>query len=146
MPLHLLKLCVGAESLDDLRTWIDTTIERKKRAGLPAEQIHTTRMMPRQRDELLDGGSLYWVIKGTIQARQRLIDIRPFTDAEGIGRCNLVLEPELIATRPQPRRPFQGWRYLKPGDAPDDLSIGSAEGAESLTPTMRQDLIELGLL
>ena len=146
MPLHLLKLCVGAESLDDLRTWIDTTIERKKRAGLPAEQIHTTRMMPRQRDELLDGGSLYWVIKGTIQARQRLIDIRPFTDVEGIGRCNLVLEPELIATRPQPRRPFQGWRYLKPGDAPDDLSIGSAEGAESLTPTMRQDLIELGLL
>jgi len=146
MQLHLLKLCVGAESLDDLRDWIAATIERKKRAGVPAEQIHTTRMMPRQRDELLDGGSLYWVIKGTIQARQRLIDIRPFTDDAGISRCNLVLEPELVATRLQPRRPFQGWRYLKSEDAPVDLLVGSGEGAESLTPTMRQELMELGLL
>lgn len=146
MSLHLLKLCVGAESLDDHRHWVAMTLERKRRAGLPVEQLHTTRMVPKQRDALLDGGSLYWVIKGTIACRQRLLDIRPFKDDEGISRCHLVLEPVLIATRPQPRRPFQGWRYLKPEDAPADLAHVAGEGAEAIAPSMRRDLVELGLL
>lgn len=146
MSLHLLKLCVGAESLDDHRHWVAMTLERKRRSGLPVEQLHTTRMVPKQRDALLDGGSLYWVIKGTIACRQRLLDIRPFKDEEGIGRCHLVLEPELIATRPQPRRPFQGWRYLKAEDAPADLAHFVGEGAETIAPSMRRDLVELGLL
>jgi hypothetical protein len=108
------------------------------------EQFHTTRMVPKRAAELLDGGSLYWVIKGNIQARQRLVDIRPFVDAEGISRCNLVLEPVLHETSWAPRRPFQGWRYLDPKDAPPDLSA-AGEGAE-LPPELRRELAGLGLL
>lgn len=147
MALHLIKLCVGAESFDDHRDWIATMLARKKRLGQPAEQLHTTRMVPKRMDELLDGGSLYWVIKGVVQARQALVDIRPFKDDEGVNRCHLVLEPTLIATRGQPRRPFQGWRYLKAEDAPADLeTLAEGEGAGELHPTMRQDLMTLGLL
>lgn len=146
MSLHLIKLCVGAESLEDHRAWVAQTLERKRRAGLPVEQIHTTRMVPKQRDALLDGGSLYWVIKGSVQCRQRLVDIRPFKDDEGINRCHLVMEPELIATRPQPRRPFQGWRYLAAADAPADLTSSGADDIDSIAPAMRQDLMELGLI
>jgi hypothetical protein len=146
MSLHLLKLCVGAESLEDHREWIAHTLERKRRAGLPEEQLHTTRMVPKQRDALLQGGSLYWVIKGSIQGRQKLLDIRPFKDDEGINRCHLVMEPVLFATRPQPRRPFQGWRYLKASDAPADLSELGGQSIESIEPAMRQELIELGLI
>jgi len=146
MSLHLLKLCVGAESLEDHREWITRTLERKRRAGLPEEQLHTTRMVPKQRDALLQGGSLYWVIKGSIQGRQKLLDIRPFKDDEGINRCHLVMEPVLFATRPQPRRPFQGWRYLKASDAPADLSELGGQSIESIEPAMRQELIELGLI
>ncbi|MEQ8658077.1 MAG: DUF1489 domain-containing protein [Hyphomicrobiales bacterium] len=146
MSLHLLKLCVGAESLEDHRDWIAQTLERKRRAGLSEEQLHTTRMVPKQRDALLNGGSLYWVIKGSIQGRQKLLDIRPFKDEEGISRCHLVMEPILIATRPQPRRPFQGWRYLKASDAPADLSETTGDDLRTIEPAMRRDLIELGLL
>jgi hypothetical protein len=146
MSLHLLKLCVGADSLEDHRAWIGHMLAKKREAGLPEEQFHTTRMMPKQREALLDGGSLYWVIKGSVQCRQRLLDIRPFKDDEGINRCHLVLEPVLVATRPQPRRPFQGWRYLKDSDAPADLSPTIADEGQSLAPAMRKELVELGLL
>jgi hypothetical protein len=115
MSLNLLKLCVGAESVEDLEGWIGERMAARRAAGEPEEQIHTTRMVPKRIDELLDGGSLFWVIKGGIQCRQRLLDIRPFTDSEGIGRCHLVLEPVLSRTEWQPRRPFQGWRYLVAG-------------------------------
>lgn len=113
-------------------------------AGLPDEQTHTTRMVPTRRDELLDGGSLYWVIKGRIQVRQHLLDIRPFTDDAGVKRCDLVLEPRLILTQYQPKRPFQGWRYLKADDAPADIKT-SGKG-EALSEQMRQELSELCLL
>lgn len=146
MALNLIKLCVGAESLDDHRAWIAHMLDRKRLMGLPVEQLHTTRMMPKRAEELLDGGSLYWVIKGSVQARQRLIGIRPFTDNEGIARCHLVLEPELVATRPQPRRPFQGWRYFPQSDVPADLTKAEAQSAQALTPAMRSQLVELGLL
>ena len=94
--------------------------------------------------ELLDGGSLYWVIKGNVQARQKLVGIEPFTDNEGIGRCRLVLDPVLVHTRWQPKRPFQGWRYLKDDDKPADL--GDDEGMEDLPPELRGELASLGLL
>lgn len=145
MALNLVKLCVGAESVEDLQAWIEGRLARARAAGRPAEQSHTTRMVPRQRDLLLDGGSLYWVIKGSIQVRQRLLDIRPFTDADGIGRCDLVLDPQLVPTRWQPRRPFQGWRYLKPEDAPADLA-GGADALHELPGELRRELAELGLL
>lgn len=146
MTLNLIKLCVGAESLEDHRAWIDAMLARKQMLGLPVEQFHTTRMVPKRAKELLDGGSLYWVIKGSVQARQKLVDIRPFKDDEGIGRCHLVLDPQLVATRPQPRRPFQGWRYLMASDAPSDLADMKGDGAASMTQEMRLELAELGLL
>lgn len=145
MALHLLKLCVGADSVEDLAAWIDFRLDELRARGLPAEQTHTTRMVPTRRDEILDGGSLYWVIKGTIQVRQVVLDIRPFTDTAGIKRCNLVLEPVLHPTRAQPRRPFQGWRYLAPEDAPADRAGGRGEAGE-IPEAMRRELAELGLL
>lgn len=111
-------------------------------AGEEEMLFHTTRMVPKRIDELLDGGALYWVIKGNVQARQKLIDIRPFTDGEGIRRCRLMLESDLQPTEWQPRRPFQGWRYLKQEDAPPLLD----EGATAVPPQLRSQLAELGLL
>ena len=144
MPLHLLKLCVGAESVEDLEAWIDQRQRRTLVAGQPAEHAHTTRMVPKRVEELLAGGSLYWVIKGGVQCRQRLADIRPFVDGDGISRCHLVFEREVVRTAWQPRRPFQGWHYLTPEDAPADLRAG--EGTVDLPAPLRRELAELGLL
>ncbi|MTI44189.1 hypothetical protein JM93_04139 [Roseibium hamelinense] len=144
MTLHLMKLCVGADSVESLQAWVDFRQEQRRLAGEPAEQIHTTRMVPTRKDELLDGGSLYWVIKGRIQVRQHLLDIRPFTDQAGVKRCDLVLEPRLILTQYQPKRPFQGWRYLKGGDAPADIKGGNE--AAAMPDAMRRDLTELCLI
>lgn len=145
MSLHMVKLCVGCESVEDLESWISTRLDARRAAGEPAEQFHTTRMVPVRRDELLAGGSLYWVIKGVVQCRQRLVDIRPFTDGEGIGRCHLILEPEVIRTDLQPKRPFQGWRYLKLKDAPGDVS-GDRAALLEMPVQLRRELTELGLL
>ncbi len=144
MALHILKLCVGADSVDDLRAFIEARVADQLARGLPREQVHTTRMIPKRRDEVLDGGSLYWVIKGHVQVRQRLVDIRPFVDGEGISRCHLVMEPVLRLTEWQPRRPFQGWRYLQEKDAPRD--VGDEEGSADLPSEMRRELTSLGLL
>lgn len=145
MALNLLKLCVGVDSVEDLEEWIGARLAEAQARGDVAEQFHTTRMVPKRVDELIAGGSLYWVIKGNVQVRQRLLDIRPFTDAEGVSRCRLILDPVLHRTRWQPRRPFQGWRYLKTEDAPPDLS-GDDQEIASLPPKLRQELAELGLL
>jgi hypothetical protein len=145
MPLHLIKLCVGCDSVEDLEEWIEFRLDEQRRAGKTPEQFHTTRMVPTRIAELVAGGSLYWVIKGSVQCRQRLLDIRPFVDGEGISRCHLVLQPEVVRTAWQPRRPFQGWRYLKEEDAPVDLSRGRSEELE-MPPKLRRELADLGLL
>ncbi len=142
MSLHLIKLCVGADSLDDLQGWARQRLNDMRAAGEEVCLFHTTRMMPRRADELLDGGSLYWVIKGNIQARQRLLEIRPIVDAEGIKRCKLMLDEEIIATQWQPRRAFQGWRYFPVEEAPSDLDATDA----CLPVALKQELAELGLL
>jgi len=142
MTLHLIKLCVGCDSIGDLAEWIDYRLAEARRAGREPEHIHVTRMVPKRIGELLDGGSLYWVIKGNVQVRQRLRDVRPFIDTEGVQRCRLVLEPKLVSTDWQPKRPFQGWRYLKPEDAPADLRKGKAS---SLPPALEAELAELGV-
>ncbi len=105
MTLNLLKLAVGADSIADLEGF-----QANRRGRL----AHVTRMVPRRAEDLLDGGSLYWVIKGQIAVRQRLEAIEPFTDADGIGRCRLVLDRTVVRVRPRPFRAFQGWRYLAP--------------------------------
>ncbi|WP_054310910.1 DUF1489 family protein [Mesorhizobium sp. 1M-11] len=145
MALNLIKLCVGCDSVEDLEEWIADRLDDKRRAGEPVEQYHTTRMVPTRGPEIVDGGSLYWVIKGSVQCRQLITEIRPFTDNEGIGRCHLVLDPVVVRTEWQPRRAFQGWRYLKPSDAPVDLGKGRVGWAE-MPSKLRQELAELGLL
>ena len=102
-------------------------------------------MVPKRSDELCDGGSLYWVIRGEIMCRQRLVDVRPFVDKEGVGRCHLVLEPKLVLVEPRPNRAFQGWRYLAVKDAPRDLDR-AAPGAKNMPEALRRELSELGLL
>jgi hypothetical protein len=112
--LHLIKLCVGAEGVEDLLTW------QRARFGAGTAE-HVTRMWPKRGDEILAGGSLYWVIKGAVLARQRIVGLEERRGADGIRRCALQLAPEVIRTGAQPRRPFQGWRYLAAADAPRDL-------------------------
>lgn len=144
MTLHLIKLCVGVDTIGELEDWI---VEKRRRAGRGADSRHShvTRMVPKRGDALLDGGSLYWVIKGQLSCRQRLLAVEPFTDGEGIGRCRLVLEPQVVPVLPRPYRPFQGWRYLAEEDAPVDL--GSDAGAiQTLPEEMRRELVALGLL
>jgi len=145
MALHMLKLCVGAESIGDLESWVTERVADRRRRGGPARSQHVTRMTPTRAGELLGGGSLYWVIKGQIAARQRLLDIEPFRDVDGIGRCRLWLEPEVVHVSPRPYRAFQGWRYLQPKDAPPDLDAVGA-GAAEMPEEMRRALGELGLL
>lgn len=145
MALHILKLCVGCESIADLEGWIADSMALWRRLGKPQEQIHTTRMVPKRIDEILGGGSLYWVIKGQIACRQRLLDIRPFKDADGIGRCNLVLEPVVVPVSPRPCRPFQGWRYIEPKAVPPDLG-GEGTDLAAMPEDLRRELSQLGLL
>ena len=102
-------------------------------------------MAPKRAAELIDGGSLYWVIKGQLAARQRLLEVEPFVDADGVRRCRLWLDPEVTPVRPRPMRPFQGWRYFAPKDAPPDLDA-AAEGAGAMPEELRRALGELGLL
>lgn len=145
MALHMIKLCVGADSLQDLRDWVAERSMTAMAAGLDPHSTHTTRMVPKRVEELLDGGSLYWVIKGQVLARQKLLDIRTFTGGDGIQRCDLLLGPEVIETAPQPRRAFQGWRYLKAEDVPRDLGNLGAD-LSAMPEDLRRELAELGLL
>jgi len=145
MPLHLIKLSVGTDSVRDLEDWIARKLKESTRRGQPVERIHTTRMVPKRVDELLDGGSIYWVIKGEILCREAILDIRPFRDKDGIGRCKLVLDPKCVLVEPRPYRAFQGWRYLAAKDAPRDLAR-VAPGAAAMPEKLRRELSELGLL
>jgi hypothetical protein len=138
MPLHMLKLCVGVSEVAELRQWI-----RNTRKGLDTLD-HTTRMFPKRRDEILRGGSLYWVIRGMILCRQPIADLVPVTGVDGITRCRIDFKPKIILVRPSPRRAFQGWRYLSVEDAPPDIKAGA--DVSEMTAAMRRDLAELGLL
>lgn len=145
MSLNLIKLAVGCDSVKDLQERVRERMRQAKAQGLPPRHIHITRMTPKRDEELLAGGSLYWVIKGQIAARERLIGIEPFRDKAGIGRCRIVMEPKVVAVTPRPMRAFQGWRYLNPKDAPPDLSK-SGKGLAAMPEPMRRELRELGLL
>jgi len=145
MPLHLIKLSVGTDSVQDLADWIKLKLKEKKKRGEKPERIHTTRMLPKRAAELLDGGSIYWVIRGEILCRERILAVRPFVDREGVSRCQLVLDPKCVLVQPRPYRAFQGWRYLEVKDAPPDLDH-AAPGARHMPETMRRELRELGLL
>ena len=117
MPLHLIKLCVGVDEVGELSEWC----ARERRT------IVHTRQTPKRATEILEGGSLYWVVKGQIQVRQAIIGIETLGE-KGMTRCEVELARSPVLTTPQPRRAFQGWRYLTVGDAPPDLP--TAEGGE----------------
>lgn len=137
MTLHLIKLCVGAESLADLESWQ----QQRARRGQPL--MHVTRNTPKRAADVLDGGSLYWVIKGFICARQRILDLQPL-QLEGIPHCGIVYAPQIVRVRHQPRRAFQGWRYLEAKDAPPDLPQAGHSG--NMPEAMMRELAELGLV
>ena len=145
MALHLIKLCVGADSVRDLEDWIKEKLKQKRKNREKPEHIHRTRMVPKRADELTDGGSLFWVIRGAVMCRQRIRDIRPFVDKDGIGRCGIVLDPKVVLVEPRPYRAFQGWRYLAVNDAPRDLDK-VVKGAAAMPETLRRELRELGLM
>ena len=145
MTVHLVKLCVGVDTVQDLRDWQAARLRSLAAAGEPAELRHRTRQTPRRRDDILAGGSLYWVIKGLVLVRQRILDLTPATKDDGTACCGIVLDADLVTTRPQPRRAFQGWRYLELADAPPDLRL--SEGAnDGMPPGMREALRELRLI
>jgi hypothetical protein len=145
MPLHLIKLAVGCESVKDLKSRVAERAKQARQSGLPSRHIHITRMVPKRADELLAGGSIYWVIRGEIAAREKLVAIEPFRDRDGIGRCRLVMQPKVIAVSPRPMRAFQGWRYLVDKEVPADLGKAAASIAAMPEP-LRRELRDLGLL
>jgi hypothetical protein len=147
MALHLIKLCVGADSIEDLASWQAERLKQRRQAGEKRPNpFHRTFQTPKRRAELLEGGSLYWVIKGIVQVRQPLLDIAEGHREDGSPCCLLILRNELIAVRPVPRRPFQGWRYLSAAEAPQDLKRGAASGLSAMPPKLRKELADLGLL
>ena len=145
MPLHLIKLAVGCESVKELKSWVAERMQTAKKKRLPLHHIHITRMTPKRDAEVLAGGSLYWVIRGEIAAREKIIAIEPFRDKDGIGRCRLVMQPKVIAVLPRPMRPFQGWRYFAQSDVPQDLK-SAGTGVAAMPEPLRRELRDLGLL
>ncbi|MCV6823660.1 MULTISPECIES: DUF1489 family protein [Halocynthiibacter] len=140
MTIHLVKLCVGIDSLEHLESY--------RAAHYPTPETptrHVTRMWPKREAELLDGGSLFWVIKGVMLARQKVLQLDEVIGDDGIRRCAIIMDPELIRIQPTPRRAFQGWRYLKPEDAPPDLTRSNKEESP-LPPELAAALGEIGIL
>lgn len=146
MTLHLIKLCVGCDNIEDLAGWQAERLKQMKAEGIKPELFHRTFQMPKRRDDLLDGGSLYWVIKGTVTVRQKLTDLRDGKKPDGTPCCLLMLDRKLVPVRPLPRRAFQGWRYLAADEAPQDLAGGKANGLALMPPKLRKELAELGLI
>jgi hypothetical protein len=141
MALHLIKLSVGPDSLADLVAYQTRRLEELARQKKVPELVHITRQTPKRAEELLQGGSIYWVIKGTICARQRLLELRPLL-RDGVPHCGLVYDKEMVRVAPRPHRPFQGWRYFDSKNAPSDLAKDAAE----LPQEMLRELSVLGLL
>ncbi|HVJ55434.1 MAG TPA: DUF1489 domain-containing protein [Aliidongia sp.] len=140
MALHLLKMCVGCDSIEDLRQWQANRILRGE--GL----FHRTRNMPKRAEEILDGGSLYWVIKGQIRVRQGIVGLDPGVDGEGVRFCLIRLAADLVETVRMAQRPMQGWRYLDPASAPADRSPHDRDEADEMPVQMQKELRALGLL
>ncbi|WP_300036105.1 DUF1489 domain-containing protein [uncultured Roseobacter sp.] len=139
--VHLIKLSVGTENIEGLADW-QATKRAQAPDGLPR---HVTRMWPRREAEVLNGGSIFWVIKGVIQCRQRIERLDEYIGQDGIRRCAIVLDPELVRTQTSLKRPFQGWRYLHPADAPPDLPQGRSD-EEPLPVELNRALAEIGVL
>lgn len=139
--LHLIKLSVGTDSVESLMRW-QSTPRAQGPDGMPR---HITRMWPKREAELLDGGSIFWVIQGLVQCRQRLLRLDEIIGEDGIRRCAFVLDPQIIRTTTAQKRPFQGWRYLQTADAPADLPAGR-QSEDTLPPELSAALADIGVL
>jgi hypothetical protein len=146
MTLHILKLCVGVDSVDELASWQRDHLAALRKAGSGEGLMHVTRQTPRREGFEPGTSSLYWVIGGYIRARQRITALREVPGGDGIVRCGLALAPELVCTGPVPRRAFQGWRYIAAAEAPADLASGAADDYTAMPPAMRRELMELRLI
>jgi hypothetical protein len=140
--MHLQKLSVGSESIQTLADWQDYVVKRRVSQGLSPHHQHVTRMFPKQKDAIEAGGSIYWVIEGMILCRNPIVTLEE-TQKGGRKACSILMEPTIIPVVPTPRRAFQGWRYLKPEDAPEDLGDGIGSG-DDLPPKLMKKLVELG--
>ena len=139
--IHLIKLSVGSESVETLAEWQ----AQRRLVHKDGLNRHTTRMWPKREADVLNGGSIYWVIKGLVQCRQRVLRFDETIGDDGIRRCTFVLDPELIRTQTALKRPFQGWRYLQPSDAPPDLPT-SRQNEDALPVELNQALAEIGVI
>ena len=146
MALNLIKLCVGCDSIADLRQWQRGRLAELRRKGEPARLHHFTRMMPQRREDILGGGSLYWVIKGQVRVRQPIMALDFRNDEDGRGFCAIRLAAKLVPVLPRRQRPFQGWRSLAAADAPPDLVKGQRVADDEPPPEMLAELRSLGLL
>jgi hypothetical protein len=138
--VHLLKLSVGTDDVADLVGW-QATKRAQADDGLPQ---HVTRMWPKRESDIVAGGSIYWVVKGLILCRQPVLRLDEYLGADGIRRCAIVCHPGLIRTAATPKRPFQGWRYLDPADAPPDLPE-NRQDEEALPPELSKALAAIGV-
>lgn len=139
--IHLIKLSVGSDGVDEIEDWQ----KNRSKQRINGQYFHLTRMWPKREADLLNGGSIYWVVKGLVQARQRVLALEEVIGDDGIRRCAIVLDPDLIRTTTAPKRPFQGWRYLKPEDAPVDLGTARAND-DVLPPELAGALADIGVL
>ena len=147
MTVHIIKLSVGTTTIEDLAEWQTERLANQKRAGITAPRLfHTTGQKPKREQDVLAGGSIYWVIKGIISVRQKLIGFDAGHKDDGTPCCLLLLDPKLVPVRPTPRRPFQGWRYLAADAAPPDLKAGARNALAEMPMAMRKELAGLGLL
>ena len=142
MSLHILKMAVGVDSVPMLREIQNRRLENAGRGG---DLRHLTRNYPRRAEKIIDGGSIFWIIKGYVRARQRILRIDHAVNSEGRRRCAFILDPELFETDLKPQRPLQGWRYLEPTDAPADRRENDL-AEDGLPPEMAAELRQLGLL
>ena len=140
--VNLIKLSVGTDSVEDLAAWQEMRRRTVHAYGL---NRHVTRMWPKRAGEILNGGSIYWVIKGLVQCRQHILRLDEVTGEDGIRHCAIVLDPDLIRTQTAQKRPFQGWRYLAPEDSPPDLPASRAND-DALPDDLNRALAEIGVL
>jgi hypothetical protein len=145
VTVNLVKLCVGVTGVDELERLQSMRRDQYAKSGMAPVNIHITRNKPKRADEILDNGSLYWVMRRQIRVRQKIIRIDDLEDMEGKKRCGLVLGQKLIRTELRNYRPFQGWRYLEQSDVPPDLTSNSF-GSGDMPPEMEEELRSLGLL
>ncbi len=142
--MHMIKLCVGVATLAELESYRE---ERAHWWGADYGEnihVHRTRTMPKRAAEIVDGGSIYWVISGVVRARQRVLRLAAAIDSQGLACCDIIMAPDLVRVTPRPKSPFQGWRYLDPRDAPSDLA--AAGFAEDGDTSLAEELARLGLI